>query len=71
MAKRNRSESAIEEEQPLVGVDMKESGDIDVVRQRGREAHDTNHALGSLDLKTSRKAKIWRVKRDNATRANI
>lgn len=41
----NRAEAAVEEEQPDVRVDVQERRHVQVIRQRGRQAQDANHAL--------------------------
>lgn len=46
----HRSEATVKEEQADVGVDMEEGGHIQVVRQSGRKAQDSDHALCGLHL---------------------
>ena len=45
LAQRNRTESAIKEEQAFVGVDVEEPADIEVVGKRRGEADDPDHGL--------------------------
>lgn len=47
------SEATVKEEQTDVGVDVEETGHVQIVGQGGREPQDPDHTLGGLHLKIS------------------
>lgn len=49
----HRSEAPIKEVEPDIGVNVEESGHVDVVGEGGGQAQDTDHALGALHLQNT------------------
>ena len=56
LSQRNRPEATIKEEESLVWVDIQEAGHIQIIRECSRQANNTDHALGRLNLRNMIKA---------------